>query len=375
MHRPRLPVPRRVVEHRLLVVGVATVLAALLDVGHPTADWHIFVDAGRTMLSPEWRSTFADPSVQAGPLLLLLSAVAAVAAESTGIAVAAILSVITYAAAGFGAIAVYRLVCRTFERPAVPAVELGASLAVLLLGLPSESFLSGHSAHVWVPLLWVLAAGSAVRGSAVVAGVLVAAAAGVETWGLLGVPVLLLAPSGLGVAVGLGSAGLAVAALFGPFHLLGTVRTGEYVWGVNPGAPIAVIAGLEEVGWAFRLLQGGAAALAGAVAALVARRRGGTTAVWAVPLLVLVVRLVLDPLSYTYYYASAGFLGIWLTAVLLAERRAAAVPALVATYLLLVAGDVPDLLVLVVAFPVAGYLVAGRDGPAGRRALSGVPST
>lgn len=359
-----MTVPEPLLRYRLVVVALVTLGAGLLDLGYQTADWQVFIDAGHTMLSGGWRDTFADATVQAGPLLLLLAATADRFGELTGIPARTSIAVLTYAAASFGAIAVYRSLCRTFERRPVPTVELTAPVFVLLFGLPSESFLAGHSAHIWIPLLWLLAGSSVVRGRVVVGGLLVAAAAGIETWGVLGVTVLVLAPSIRGVIAGMMAAGVGVAALFGPFFVVGTARTGDYVWHVNPAAPIAVLGGYERVGWAFRIVQGTTAVVVGAAGGFVARRRVSMSAVLAVLLLTLAVRLALDPLSFAdYYYVSARFIGIWLSAVLIAERRIAAVPAIVATYLMLVAGPTPHLVVLGVVVPVAIYLAVRGDPP------------
>ena len=134
---------------------------------------------------------------------------------------------------------------------------------MLALGLPSFAYASGHAAQLLVPLLWLNAYLDARRGRGTRAAVLVGASAGLETWGLLGLPLLLaLAPR---AALRAATAAVAVAAaLYLPFVLGGDFRMAEYRWTVADGTPVSLLVH-GEFPWGLRLAQGVLAVAVGAV--------------------------------------------------------------------------------------------------------------
>ena len=268
---------------RLLTWLPPAVLAAALA---PAAggDTPLFRAAGKTLLSAHWAATYADPQVQAGPLqLALYGALGSPLARVVAVAVA-VLVVVAMRAAGI-------------DRPLLLA---GVGLAAVVGDLAWSGVDSGHPANAVLPLLWVLAAVLARRDRLVPAALLVAAGAGLETWGVLGVAVLALAPPRAALR-GAAVAAVAAASLFLPFVVKGQFEMGRYTWVVGPHAPIAFLLGSgASFGWALRIAQGALAIAAGVWVARASRR--SVHAVWLVPLAVVLVRLALDPLDSDYYF-------------------------------------------------------------------------
>ena len=264
-------------------------------------DTWLFVGAGRTLLSSHWSLAFADPAIQAGPLQLALygSVGRSTAALATVLAVATALLVQASArAAGLRAWRILALL----------------GLATLVTGLSTNAFEAGHPADTLLPLLWVLAAAEARRGRTARAGLLVALGAGLETWGVLGLAVLALAPSLRATARGVATAAVLLAVLYVPFVVAGHFEMGQLRWPVSQHSLVSlVIAPGTPVGWSLRFVQGAAALVVGVVVAVAARR--SVQALWLVPAVVVGVRLLLDPLVSDYYFA--GLVGPALVALAL----------------------------------------------------------
>jgi len=251
-------------------------------------DSPLFVAAGRTLLSSHWRETFADSSVQAGPLQLALfgSAGRSPALLSVVVGVGVVLLVV--AAARAAAVASARLLVLT-------------GLAAVVTGLTVNAFEAGHPADAVLPLLWVVAAADARRGRVVRAGVLVGLGAGLETWSILGLAVLALAPRSRQAVRGAVAGACVAAAMFLPFVVGGHFEMLSYTWNVSHDSLLGlVVAPGTHVGWALRLAQGAAALVAGLGVARLART--SVHAVWLVPLAVVLARLALDPLDNGYYF-------------------------------------------------------------------------
>ena len=290
---------RRVAAAWALVLAAAGVVASL-DRGADAGDLGFFVTAGRRLVSADWAQTYADPAVQAGPLQLGPLGVADALAGSLGFSTLGLLALVVELGAAAALLGAAWLVLRGRGPSAAwGAVAVGA--VGVLLGLPRSAFVDGHPAQLFVPLLWLVAARLALSGRVVSAGALVGLSAGLETWGLLGVVALVLAPRWRDAAVGAAVAAGAAGALYLPFALAGEFRMLEYRWTVADGT----LAGLVlEPGsafpWELRLLQGAAAVGAGIAVALLLRRT--SHAVWAPLAAVVAVRLLLDPLGYSWYW-------------------------------------------------------------------------
>jgi hypothetical protein len=211
------------------------------------------------------------------------------------------------------------LVCVLGRLGASDRVRLAVGLLAVGSGLTHGAFVDGHPAQAIVPLLWVLAGVWAREDRVLLAGALVGLSGGLELWGVLGAPVLLLAPR-LRQAVrgGLAEA-LVVTALLAPFAVAGTFRMFDYEWQVGTGTLLSLVAEPgTDFGWPLRLLQASLALGAGTALALALRRH--LHAVWLAPLAVVAVRVLLDPLSYGWYWQAAQALvlvgaGLLLTAL------------------------------------------------------------
>src|SRR5438128_10984222 len=160
-------------------VLAAAALVASLDRGTDPGDLVYFVHRGEQLLSGGWASTFADPMLQSGPLqLVAFGAVRNLTALAFLIELS-VAALLLYVAGRIGAGDRVRLV--------VGLLAVGA-------GLTHLAFVDGHPAEAIVPLLWVLAGIRAREDRVLWAGALIGLSAGLELWGVLGLPVLLLAP-------------------------------------------------------------------------------------------------------------------------------------------------------------------------------------
>jgi hypothetical protein len=272
----------------LPVLGAAAVVASL-DRGTDPGDLVYFVHRGEALLSAAWADTFSDPMLQSGPLQLLVFG----AVRDLG-ALAFVLEV------GVAALLLFVL-----GRVGVgDRVRLVVGLVAVAVGFTHGAFVDGHPAEAVTPLLWVLAGVWAREDRVVRAGALVGLSAGLELWGLLGVPVLLLAPRLRRTVLGGVAAVCVFVAGLAPFVLGGEFRMFEHEWHVSSGTLLSLFVDSgTDFGWPLRLLQSSLALGCGAAIALVARR--SVHAVWLVPLGVVLVRLLLDPLSFGWYWLEA----------------------------------------------------------------------
>lgn len=251
-------------------------------------DSPLFVGAGRTLLSSHWRDAFADSSIQVGPLQLALFGSVGRSLDALSIVVGVGVVLLVLAAARSAGVTSARLLGLT-------------GLAAVFTGLTVNAFEAGHPADAVVPLLWVIAAADARGGRVVRAALLVGLGAGLETWSVLGLAVLALAPRRRDAVRGAVVGGCIAAALFVPFVVGGRFEMLSYTWNVSRESVLALfVAPGTHVGWALRLAQGAAALAAGLGVARLAR--GSTHAIWLVPLAVVLARLALDPLDNGYYF-------------------------------------------------------------------------
>lgn len=260
--------------------------AAFLDRRTDPGDLVYFVHRGEHLLSSAWPGTFADPMLQSGPLQL---AVFGAVRNLTALAF-----LIELAVAGLLVHVAGRLGANDRTRLAVGLLAVGA-------GLTHIAFVDGHPAEAIVPLLWILAGSWAREDRTLQAGALIGLSAGLELWGVLGLPVLLLAPRWRRAPAGAAVAAAVVVGMLAPFALAGSFRMFEYDWRVASGTLVGLfVAPGAHFGWPLRLLQSAFALSAGASVALALRR--SVHACWLVPLAVVLVRLALDPISFGWYW-------------------------------------------------------------------------
>jgi len=272
-----------------------------------------FMHQGERLLSARWADTFSDPTLQSGPLQLL---VAGVFRSTEMLAFVVELGVAALLVGVLGRLGV----------PARWRLVFGAGSAVW--GLTHGAFVDGHPAEAVTPLLWVLAALEARRGRTVRSGALVGLSAGLELWGLLGIPVLLLAPRVRDASKAIGTAIAVVLAQLAPFVLFGDFRMFDYEWHVARGTPLSVVLPVgTQFGWALRLVQAGIACGLGATLAW--RLRRSSHAVWLTPLAIVVARILFDPLAYGWYWLEAEALALVGAALLAATgiRRSSPIAA------------------------------------------------
>jgi hypothetical protein len=270
-----------------LVPVAAAAVAAIHQGCVLGGDAPFFEGAARTLLSAHWSSTFSNPAVQAGPLELALFGAHSAVALALALATASALLVVATA---------HVIGVRN------PALLGGAGVLAVVTGLTTLGY-TGHPADTLIPLIWVLAAADARRGHSCRAGLLVGACAGLETWGLLGVAVLALAPRRRDAAIGAVAAGAVALALFGPFILGGHFAMGSFAWVVRPPAPMSlVVPAGTPFGWPLRLAQGVLSVGAGVAVARLFRH--SPHALWMVPLATVATRLLFDPLLISYYLAA-----------------------------------------------------------------------
>lgn len=270
------------------VLGL-TAVRAYLDRGTDPGDLVYFVHRGEHLLSGGWANTFADPLLQSGPLqLVVFGAVRNLTALAFVIELAVAL-----------------LLLYVLGRLDVgDRVRLVVGMLAIAAGLTQGAFIDGHPAEAIVPLLWILAGLSAREDRVLRAGTLIGLSAGLELWGVLGAPLLLLAPRLRRAVLGGVAEGAVVVAILAPFALFGSFRMFEHEWRVATGTLLSVVVEPgTHFGWPLRLLQSALALGAGAAVAVALRR--SVHALWLAPLAVVIVRLVLDPLSFGWYFLEA----------------------------------------------------------------------
>jgi hypothetical protein len=289
-----------------VLIGLA---AGILDRASTTGDMAFFAQHGDLLLSDEWRLTFADTSLQAGPLLVaglaLLGKSADLIGTPTGTLASPFLHVLLTVSVAWAA--GLPLADRPAHARSLARIAVAAGL--VLTGMTHRAYWYGHPAQILIPVIWIAAARLSRDGRTVAAGAILGLGAGLETWAILGLPVLLLAPGLRRAAAGAGVAILTALLLFLPFVALGQFHMFEYRWLISGGTPLSLVL---ETGtrfpWSLRLVQGVAAVGAGVIVAW--RLRPSPSAFWAVPLTIVVVRLLLEPTLNMWYTIALGVLGL-----------------------------------------------------------------
>jgi hypothetical protein len=269
-----------------LPVLACAAVAAYVDQGTDPGDLVYFVHRGEHLLSSGWASTFADPMLQSGPLQLVVFGAVRNLTALAFLVELSVAGLLLHVAGRVGASDRVRLV--------VGLMAVGA-------GLTHIAFVDGHPAEAIIPLLWVLAGIWAREDRALQAGALIGLSAGLELWGVLGLPVLLLVPHRRRAVAGAAVGAAVVVAMLAPFALAGSFHMFQYDWRVASGTLLSLfVSSGTHFGWPLRLLQSALALSTGASVALALRR--SVHAAWLAPLAVASVRLVLDPQSFGWYW-------------------------------------------------------------------------
>jgi hypothetical protein len=297
------------------VLAAAAVLGATGDAGD-TIDTAYFLHASQTLLSGRWLETFADPGLQAGPLQIGGVGVAGRLGEAFGVSalrgVCVLQSVVLTACVLAGAALV-----RGPRRS--PLVLAAAGAAALATGTIGSAYFYGHPAEVVSPVLWVAATRAAMLRRPASAGVLVGLSAGFETWGVLGLAVLLVDPRPRALARSAAVALAVVGATYGPFVLHGPFAMFQYHWTVAPGTLPAILGAGPSYGWPLRIVQATLAGGAGAAASRLLRRRA--SACWLVPMAIVWAKVCLDPGRGAWYLLAPETIAVLGAAQIAGSRR------------------------------------------------------
>jgi hypothetical protein len=363
---------RAILRHRWVIVLVASVGAALLEVHTtgPSSDGPYFAHAGRELVSRNGLHVYAAPGLQAGPLQVGAFGLLSRLTGSLHLAEDPTYAVISTLASTVLLVAGVRTLRRHVGLPSSATAEL--LVGVLSVGwlMATEVYTSGHPAELVIPALWIAAAVLATEDRAVLAGALIGVGAGFETWAVLGVPVLLLSgrllPAGRAAMAMVGTA----AAMYLPFVIAGPFRMGQAVWTVSSASLIhAIDPRLVTFPWSARLAQSVVVVAMGTVAWWVTRRTGAgaVMAVWFVPAVLALVKAISEPSGYDWYWLPVQV--VVLAGCACADglpRRVVA--ALLATEAVAVTASLRSWPLALVA--LAGLIVAGWWHPAAGRSPS-----
>jgi hypothetical protein len=357
------------VRHRVAVIVCACSLAgALTATLTDFNDMHLFVRSAHILFSTHGLNVFEDPTLQVGAGYLILVEAFTKVGALVGLPAATAATAGMAALVGWLALRVAALIRPLPGRLAVLR-DVGVG-AALMLGPLATAAMYGHLEEMIIPVGVIAAAEFASRRRDVAAGSVLGLCVSLKLWGLLGVPVLLIAAT----PRALWRRGLAFAAVtavaYGPFFVFGRVETFRYHWLVNAESPLGLLDPGGVFGWRMRLVQTVVCCLLGL---LLVRRRADP---WVIVSGIVAVRLLLDP-GREFYYDTALvvclLLGLWSR---YAWRWATLGPTLVVAALLTTAGGylapggvatdwARDLLLLAVL--VAVLRLSGRRPPVASR--------
>lgn len=346
----------------LPVMGVAAYIMGLTP-----GEYTLFGPAGFSLLTGHWNHVYIDPKVQAGPLELFPYGIARVLGLHTEVQWFIFYLLMLYAITFLLSLVIFLPIYEVRGRLGryLPFLVLGVAL---LGGFLPTDIVRGHPAESMIPLLWIVAACLSRERMFAAAGVVIALSAGFEVWGVLGVPVLFLAarPRILRAAI---AAVITVAVIYLPFVLTGTFRMFEYHWFVSLGTLYRLLwPNLTAFPWTLRLAQAVLALAAGWGTALATRK--GVYGIWLVPMAIISVRFVFDPLLDFYYWMAPATVAICALAATLYLRKwipAAIAAALIASLWIPPTRSVTAAIamtVLVLACVVALKIVERRRGNA-----------
>ena len=364
------PVPAAAATTALLLpVIVAMILIWTSGPSPQPVDIGWFGPGGTDLLTGRWGSIYGEPAVQAGPFELLPFGAAQLLGVSGTAAWTIVLTAFAAATAFLTAI-VLRPTLSADLRSSVLAA--GGTLIVATAG-PIMSWTLGHPSEALVPLVWAVAGRLALRDRPALAAALVAASSGFEVWGVLGAPVVLLAPHLRLLRPAIAGA-VVLGALWAPFVVAGPFSMFAFSWPVVQRSLLhALQPETTTFPWTFRLAQAVLAVGAGSVVALLLRRRAAAWGPWAVIVAVVTARLILDPVLAGYYWDPALIAAVG--ALVLAAHRADLVAAVVTAVALVLTADigapVPRAAVLT-AFTLLAAAAAGWR--AGRATTAPPPS-
>lgn len=303
---------RTIVRYRLWIIGAAALAMAIVD-GRGSFEIHdpqLFIDAGKKLFSSDALDVFADKTVQEGPLGLLFWGVIGHLADLINVDPRMVAALIIYPGFTFAVVLLIRSALAERDRPSED-LEFFAAAIVLFAGLAWTMLSTGHIAEGVIPLLWFQAARDARHGRMERAGVLIAVSTGLKLWGILAIPILLLNPDfNWRKLLRAGAMTVAVAVLFyAPFILFGEYNSLDYRWPIADSSLIhKLFPDSETFTWQMRAAQSAIVVALGATLALFTR--GRTLVDWALPLVIVGAKLLVDPIVFEYYVMTIDVLAL-----------------------------------------------------------------
>jgi hypothetical protein len=293
-------------RHRILILCVAAIVLAYVDRRTSPPDAVYFARAGGQLLSGDLAAVYAADYNQSGPLQLIASFLFMPTGYSAGAQL--IMHMAGNLTVMFALLAGCRVCRRALARSPAPGAELLIGGAAAVWVIPGD-YWSGHLAQLAIPSMWFVSAELARTGRLATAAVVLGLSAGVEPWGVMAVPLLLIETRPRLVVRAACIFASVVGSLYVPFILAGNFHMFEHAW---PIARISLAHALwpnaQEFTWGMRLAQGAVSALACGAVVLLLKRRGGVT--WMAPLAAVLFRLLLDPTLFSYYWIPVCLLAL-----------------------------------------------------------------
>jgi hypothetical protein len=296
-------ISRVLIRWRWLVVPVVG-LAFYASRGALPGDLPQFSRYGRQILTGNLTGSYSKPYDQSGPLQLLAAATAPPWMLRNAFRLT-VLTAVWSVFVSFGSMWFVRLVRGGAGLARSGGLELAAGLltAAWLIG---GQALGGHLAELTIPASWVLAGLAIRRGHWALAGALLGTSVAWEPWGVLGMPVALLALNFRDAARATATALGIATACYLPFIVAGPFRMLEFQWGIGPSTLVHTLwPHATSFGWLPRLVQGSLCIGVGSAIAVSLRRQRTANAAWLVPVAILLVRFVFDPMQTSYYWVGA----------------------------------------------------------------------
>jgi len=270
-------------------------------------EYGLFGPAGAALLRGDFSQVLSNPGTQAGPFELAPYGVAHLLRVHGTIGWTVFYVVLIFlVCVAFFTIALLPL--SRLDGRLVLYGSIGVALFAILGSVLSTAVLLGHPADVLIPALWVAAGVFARRDRAVLCALLIGLSVGFEVWGILGAPIILLAPAPRLVRSAI-AAVVVVVVLYAPLLIAGHFATFAFKWMVSRSTLWGVaFPGLADFPWPLRVVQAALAVAVGLVVTLLLRDR--VAVIWLVPFAIIAVRLLLDPLLLDYYWVSAAAVGL-----------------------------------------------------------------
>jgi hypothetical protein len=325
-------------KYRLWIIAGAVAILATIDGIQPVyfSEFQVFGAAGRRLLSGEAMNVFDAAPLQIGPIHVLLNGMADLVADIFVVDPQVVLAIAVEVGFTVGLVLVARKVAAIAGTRVNPVVEVGAIALGVAFAIPWSLYLFGHFGEGTIPLLWMLAGYEARRGRYLRAGLFLGAAAGLEPWGLWGLPLLGLGSEVRGMLKATGIAVSAAALVYAPFMLFGDFRLFGYrTVAASETALVRLLAGPEgDFSWALRGVQAALMLAVGTGLVVLARKRASLDqAIWAIPLAMGGARLLLDPVGHFFQWVPFQTAALVALIVLISSgRKPVALALAAATY-------------------------------------------